>query len=76
MSHVGCSSVSTRCFVLHLTSIFFFGLLDFLFSGEEIPRLFLVLRCGFGCQIKAQAAARVWAIGHFERKRGPNPPAA
>ena len=54
----------------------FWTFLDF--SGGENPILFLVLRCGSGCQIKAQAAARVWAIGHFgcgrkQRWRGLNP---
>ena len=42
MSHVGGSSVSTRCFVLHLTSIFFldFWILDYsFFRGRKAPEL-------------------------------------
>ena len=43
------------------------------FSGGENPRLFLVLRCGSGCQIKAQAAARVGRSGTSEEGAGRTP---
>ena len=57
--------VAVGPFVLGLSCLSPFNWLFFsiFFSGGVNPRLFLMLRCGSGCQIKAQAPARVGRSG-------------
>ena len=65
-----------------IVSFFFLFLFLFFRRGEPLACFsrgigFPLFWCFVGGRlIKAQAAARVWATGHFGRKRGPDPPAA
>ena len=58
-------------------STFHFSFLIFFQAGRTLAWFsLLVLRCGSGCQIKAQAAARVGRSGTSEEGAGTYPPAA